>query len=187
MVRGSVAALILLTGVGAVVLFRPVVDRDATPAAEVRQELRAEPRAPTGGADSSVTAPTQRSTPPPSVRAAIELKAPDTVPGGTEFALAVEIAGRVAGQGWIELSFDPGVLTLADASVGFDSSGPGVVRLQVEKLEAHPYSASLQFVSSFGAQAPALVQVTGGELVSAEGRVIGLTLPAAARIVVAPP
>lgn len=109
------------------------------------------------------------------------------MPGGTEFALAVEIAGRVAGQGWIELSFDPGVLTLADASVGFDSSGPGVVRLQVEKLEAHPYSASLQFVSSFGAQAPALVQVTGGELVSAEGRVIGLTLPAAARIVVAPP
>jgi hypothetical protein len=124
---------------------------------------------------------------PPNAAVVLVLTVPDAVPGGSEFSVSVAIADRRAARGSIDVHFDPGVMSLADATVRYDSPAPGVARLYVETDGAVPFSAMLQFAASHSSQAPAIVLIAGGELVSAEGRVIGLSLPPAARIVVAPP
>jgi hypothetical protein len=127
-----------------------------------------------------------KSNPPPNAAAVLELTVPDAVPGGSEFSVSVAIADRRAARGSIDVHFDPGVMTLADATVRYESPEPGVARLHVETDGAVPFSATLQFAASYSSNAPAVVLIAGGELVSSEGRVIGLRLPSAARIVVSP-
>ena len=149
----------------------------ASPAARVEP-----PVAPTESAASRTAA----AAPLPLSRASIELMGPEKVQGGTEFALTVKIGHEAAVRSQLELSFDLGVLTLADASVRYESPSPGIARLQFDQASAQPLAASLQFVAGFSSRAPTAVRISGGEFVSSEGRAIGLAYPAPLQIVLLP-
>jgi len=181
------AVAALLAGAGAIALFFPS-GRIADPPSAVRTA----PPDPAPAAPASTKTPAVASVAPvsPLVPAAamsaqlsVELAAPSRVRGGNELSLELRVRSGVAGRGWLELGFDPGVLTLADVSVHYESRDAGVVRIYFDDL-AQAASASLQFATGFGASSPTVVHVVGGEFVSMRGQVIGLALPPAARIVI---
>jgi hypothetical protein len=159
------------------------------------EPLRAEPAAtssiPTAAVpDSWRIAPSSQQA-VPGAQAAVELQGPEAVEGGSEFSLTVRIGAAAGGRGWLDLVFDPAILTLADASVRHHAHGPGIVRLFFDEAfdapGAAPREARLQFVTGFSAPGPTIVRIGTGESVSAGGRPVGLgTLPSAQIFVLTP-
>ncbi len=111
----------------------------------------------------------------PGALAAVQLSAPETIRGGTEFTVACRLGGVPDGsQGWVDLTFDPGLLTLADVSTRYDLQEPGLVRVYVSGSGQGTTEVRLQFMPSFAAPALTTLSLTTGNLITSQGRYVGL-------------
>lgn len=112
-------------------------------------------------------------------RPTLGLRGPDVIRGGEELAVDCLVHVPAGARGWIDVAFDPALLTLADASTRYEPRGPGQVRLMLAGWPGPSAVVTLQFATAFSAPGPTIVRISGGEIVTAEGRPAGLgSLPA---------
>lgn len=120
-------------------------------------------------------------------RAALTAHSPVAVASGADFVVQLELRAGAPVTGWLDLAYDAGMLTLADASTDYAITEPGVVRLRVASIDAQPTTVSVAFSSSPGATAAAVLHVRGGELLTEANRRVALDLPAPAQVQLQPP
>ncbi len=107
-------------------------------------------------------------------RLVVSLRGPGAIDGGEDVAVDCDVAAPAGARGWINVAFDPTVLTLADASARHEPQGAGEVRLWVDDSRQPTVAIQLQFSTTIGASGPTAVRISGGQFASADGRILGL-------------
>jgi hypothetical protein len=113
---------------------------------------------------------------------AVSLFAPPTVGQGSEFTVSIVFANVAALEGWLEIGFDPAVLTLVGTNADQEIRDAGRVRVTVRGDPSSRPSADLQFFASGHTSKPTTIIVTETSLETGTGEPVGI--PPAAEVAI---
>ena len=110
---------------------------------------------------------------------ALILFAPPIVERGEEFAASVIFSSPVAVRGWLEISFDPAVLTLRTVGMEHETTQAGTVRLRLVREQA-AFSADLRFAANARAPEQTTIALAQTSLTTVDNRSV---LPTVADVI----